>query len=110
MNLANRRDFGNGEITAVAARLLESYPEIRRFARLSGWSGTDSNLHATFSAVSKAIGTRPVDVCHQLGLEQITSPSATASKVDLTVVQAMFAVRPELDRGRTHAKPGPARR
>jgi hypothetical protein len=44
----------NGEITAVAARLLESYPEIRRFARLSGWSGTDSNLHATFSAISKA--------------------------------------------------------
>jgi hypothetical protein len=45
-----------------------------------------------------------------LGLEQITSPSATASKVDLAVVQAMFAVRPKLDRVRTHTKPGPVRR
>src|SRR5580704_2733357 len=46
----------------------------------------------------------------RLGLQQITSPSATASEVYLAVVQAMFAVRPELDRVGTYAKPGPARR
>src|ERR1019366_7308531 len=45
-----------------------------------------------------------------LGLEQIASPAATASKVDLTVVQAMCALRPELDRIRTHAKSSPGRR
>ena len=45
-----------------------------------------------------------------VGLEQIMLPSATAGQVDLTVVQAMFAVLPELDRIRTHAKSSPAQR
>src|SRR5260370_93404 len=56
----------------------------------------------------RRLGKSAMRVC--LGLEQITSPSPTASKVDLAVVQAMFAVRPELDRVRTHAEPGPERR
>jgi hypothetical protein len=37
-------------------------------------------------------------------------PSATVSKIDLTVVYAMFAVGLEFDRIRTHTKPGPERR
>jgi hypothetical protein len=41
-------------------------------------------------------------------LEPIVSPPATASKVDLTVVQSMFAVRPEVNRIGTHAKSSPA--
>ena len=42
-----------------------------------------------------------------LGLEQRTSPFATASKVDLAVVQAMLAMGPEFDHVRTYAKPRP---
>jgi hypothetical protein len=36
----------------------------------------------------------------RLALEQITSPSATASKVDLAVVQAMFADKIANDYGK----------
>src|SRR5712692_8745483 len=43
-------------------------------------------------------------------LDQFTPPCAAVSKVELAVVQAMFAMRPELDRIRTYAKPGPKRR
>src|SRR5712692_8487754 len=40
-------------------------------------------------------------------LDQFTPPCAAVSKVELAVVQAMFAVRPELDRIGTYAKSGP---
>ena len=46
----------------------------------------------------------------RLGLKQITSPFATASKVDLALMQAIFAMRPELYHSWAHAKPGPGRR
>jgi hypothetical protein len=49
-------------------------------------------------------------MANELGLEQIASPSAPAPMVYLTVMQAMFPVRPELDHLRAHPKPCPPRR
>src|SRR6266849_2830406 len=40
-------------------------------------------------------------------LDKFTPPCAAVSKVELAVVQAMFAMRPELDRIGTYAKSGP---